>query len=128
MLQKFRNLLKAGGSILLDVHSINDFDQKAEGASYAVNLLNNFWSPARYYGFLNTFKYQQEKVSLDKYTIIEAGRTRTIFNWLQYYTQQSLAQEFAENDLHIRKYLANVAGDEFEADGTQFAIIAQAGK
>ncbi len=126
LLEKFHSLLKAGGAILLDVHSIHAFEQKTEGATYTVNR-NNFWSPEKYYEFLNTFKYDDVKVTLDKYTIIEKNRTRTIFNWLQHYDKQSIASEFAESGLKIEKYLANVAGDEFDPNGNEFAIIAKTG-
>jgi hypothetical protein len=64
-------------------------------------------------------------VTLDKYTIIEKDRTRKIYNWLQHYDKESVTNEFAESGLKIEKYLANVAGDEFNADGDEFAIVAK---
>lgn len=66
MLTKFHSLLKKGGSVLLDVYSLNSFDQKEEFSTYEFNQLNGFWSPDDYYCFVNTFKYDKEKVSLDK--------------------------------------------------------------
>ncbi len=125
LLEKFRILLKPDGSILLDVCSLNAFNQKIEGATYAVNHENNFWSPEKCYEFLNTFKYDDIKVTLDKYTIIENNRTRKIFNWLQYYNKESVEKEFTESGLKIEKYMANVAGDEFNADENEFAIVAK---
>ena len=127
MLEKFRTLLKPAGSILLDVHSLNYFNQKTESCSYAPDLFNHFWSPQKYYGFLNTFKYAAEKVTLDKYTLFEKDRTRTIYNWLQHYDRQSIADEFCANGLLIENYLANVAGDEFDPAGDEFAVIAKLG-
>ena len=56
---------------MLDVYSLNSFNQKEESATYELNQLNGFWSPVDYYCFVNTFKYEKEKVTLDKYTIIE---------------------------------------------------------
>jgi SAM-dependent methyltransferase len=124
LLEKFAGLLKPNGSILLDVCSLPAFNRKTEGASYAVNR-TNFWSRGKYYEFLNTFKYEDVKVALDKYTIVEKDRIRTIFNWLQHYDQESLAREFAGSGLIVEKYLANVAGDEFDPDGAEFAVIAK---
>jgi len=66
ILSKFHRILKPSGSVLLDVYSLSAFEQKEEVATYEVNQLNGFWSPNKYYGFLNTFKYDEEKVSLDK--------------------------------------------------------------
>jgi 2-polyprenyl-3-methyl-5-hydroxy-6-metoxy-1,4-benzoquinol methylase len=125
MLNKFKNLLKPNGSILLDVYSLTAFNQKDEKSTYEINLSNHYWSPDKYYGFLNEFKYEADKVTLEKYTIIEKGCTRRIYNWLQYYNKERIKKEFAENDLIIEKYLANVAGDEFEEDGNEFAVIAK---
>lgn len=127
LLEKFRALLRPGGSILLDVSSVNAFDRAKENTMYKLNPENNFWSKGKNHEFLSTFKYYAEKVTLDKYTIIEESRTRRIFNWLQHYDQKSVAKEFSESGLKIVKYLANVAGDEFNADEDEFAIIAQAG-
>ena len=78
ILSKFQRILKPSGSVLLDVYSLSAFEQKEEVATYEVNQLNGFWSPNKYYGFLNTFKYDEEKVALDKYTIIELDRTRKV--------------------------------------------------
>jgi SAM-dependent methyltransferase len=72
MLDKFHNFLKPRGYILLDVYSLVSFEQRQEVAKYESNLLDGFCSPNKYYGFLNTFKYEKENVVLDKYTIIEA--------------------------------------------------------
>ncbi|MBN2115548.1 MAG: hypothetical protein JW730_03195, partial [Anaerolineales bacterium] len=125
LLEKFKRLLQPDGSILLDAYLINAFNQKTESATYLVSLSDGFWSAGKYYQFLNTFKYEDVKVTLDKYTIIEENRTRQIFNWLQYYNKESIASEFAASGLKIEKFLANVAGDEFDPEGSEFAIIAR---
>ncbi len=101
MLSKFSSLLKPGGSVLLDVYSLASFNQKEESAVYELNQLNGFWSPDDYYCFVNTFKYEEDNVVLDKYTIFEASRQRTVYNWLQYFSEASLRREFEENDLKV---------------------------
>ena len=50
LLGVFRDVLKPGGSILLDVYSLAAFEQKEEIALYEVNQLEGFWSPNKYYG------------------------------------------------------------------------------
>ena len=126
LLEKFRTFLKPEGSILLDAYLLNAFHRKAESASYELYPVNNFWSSEKCYCFLNSFKYDDVKVTLDKYTLIEKNRTRRIFNWLQYYSQEGIACEFEESGLKIEKYLANVAGDKFDPDADEFAIVAKA--
>lgn len=75
--------------MLLDVHSLNIFDQATDTATYELNQLNRFRAPDDYYGFVNTFKYNDEKVTLNKYTIIEKTRIRVVYNWLQYFSKDS---------------------------------------
>jgi len=124
MLSKFYTLLKSGGYVLLDVYSLNAFKQLQETAIHEANLLNGFWSPDKYYGFLNTFKYEKDKVMLDKYTIIEAKRTRTIYNWLQYFSPESLEKEFENCGLSVVERYSDVAGSPFYPESDEFAIVA----
>jgi hypothetical protein len=123
ILSKFHSLLKPDGSLLLDVYSLNSFNQKEESATYELNQLNGFWSPDDYYGFVNSFKYEKEKVTLDKYTIIEKSSTRVVYNWLQYFSQDSLTKEFEENGLKVAKIYSDVAGSDFTPDSQEMAIV-----
>jgi SAM-dependent methyltransferase len=124
ILSKFHRILKGGGSVLLDVYSMAAFNQKGEVATYKMNLLNGFWSTDKYYGFLNTFKYDQEKVSLDKYTIIESERTRTVYNWLQYFTPEELEREFMEAGFSVDNFYSDAAGTPYDPKSSEFAVVA----
>jgi 2-polyprenyl-3-methyl-5-hydroxy-6-metoxy-1,4-benzoquinol methylase len=124
MLDKFASLLKPGGSVLLDVCSFKAFDERTESSTCARNLMNGFWSKEDYFGFLNTLKYPEEKVTLDKYTIIEPGRTRTVYNWLQYFSPERLEEEFNQSGLSIRAFYGDVAGSPYSPDLYEFAVEA----
>lgn len=125
LLQKFATLLKPGGAVLLDVYSLNSFEQKEESAAYELNQLNSFWSPEDYYCFVNTFKYEEEKVSLDKYTIVEESQTRIVYNWLQHFSKDSLISEFEENNFQVEAFYSDVAGSPFSEESTEFAMVAR---
>ena len=125
MLTRFKNLLKADGEVLLDVYSLNAFDQKEQGSTYEHRQLDGFWSKEDYYGFLNTFKYKEEKVILDKYTVIEKARTWTIYNWLQYFSPDALRKEFEVNGFKIEEFYSDVAGKPFSSKSSEFAIVAR---
>ena len=62
---------------------------------------------------------------LDKYTIVEADRIRTVYNWLQYFTPEGLEREFAEGGLVIEALFSDVAGSPYQADGNEFAVVAK---
>ena len=125
MLSKFNSLLRPDGSVLLDVYSLNTFNQKEESATYELNQLNGFWSPEDYYCFVNTFKYEKEKVILDKYTIIEESRKRVVYNWLQCYSKDSLRDEFEENGFKVEELYSDVAGKAFISESTEIAVVAK---
>lgn len=125
LLKKFNDLLYPGGSVLLDVYSLEAFSHREEKAIYEANLLDGFWSAKPYYGFLNTFVYDKEKIALDKYTLFERGRTRTVYNWLQYFSQESLLSELNASGFEVQGTYANVAGALFGPNTNEFAMVAR---
>ncbi|MFC2131810.1 class I SAM-dependent methyltransferase [Bacteroidota bacterium] len=125
MLSKFHAILKTGGSVLLDVYSLAAYEKRVEASIYEVNQLNGFWSPNKYYGFVNTFKYEKEKVVLDKYALFEESRTRTVYNWLQYFTPEVLEKELTECGLVLEKVYSDVAGSPYNPAATEFAVVAK---
>jgi SAM-dependent methyltransferase len=125
MLGKFRTMLRPEGHVLLDVYSLTAFEKREEITAFERSLMDGFWSPNDYYGFLNTFKYDTEEVVLDKYTIIEPRKTRIIYNWLQYFSQESLEREFKAAGLDVEDLYSNVAGDLFDPEADEFAVVAR---
>lgn len=125
MLGKFSSMLKPEGCILLDVYSLTGFAQRQEAAGYELNQMNGFWSPGRYYGFFNTFKYEEEKVVLDKYTIVESDRTRTVYNWFQCFSPEALREEFSSSGMKVTEIYSDVAGKPFDSESAEFAVVAE---
>ncbi len=125
MLSKYTELLKDDGRIVLDVFTIKAFNNREEFAVYDHLLLNGFWSSEDYYGFLNTFKYENEKVVVDKYTIIEKNRSREVYNWLKYFSRESIAKEFGNSGLVVEEYYADVAGSPFDENAEEMAVVAR---
>jgi SAM-dependent methyltransferase len=125
LLGKIERLLEPGGAFLFDVCSLTALHAWVESASYTVSLTDGFWSPDPYFEFLNKFVYPDHRVTLDKYEIVEPDRTRTIYNWLQYFDQEALAGELDEAGLEVASVLGDVAGRPFEPSSSEFAIVAR---
>jgi len=125
LLQKFSTMLTEGGAILFDVCAEAMFAQREERTAYASSLDGGFWSAADYFGFVNSFKYADAKVTLDKYTIIEASRTWQVYNWLQYFRPKTLRVEIEACGLQVVELLGNVAGAPYDDTGTEFAVVVQ---
>lgn len=124
ILEKFHSMLKTGGQVLLDVYSLNAFDAREEGVTCSKNPLDGFWSADDYFGFQNTFKYDSEKVILDKHTIVEPSRIRTVYNWLQYFPSVALLEDFRAAGFSSKTLYGDVAGSSFDDQGQEFAILA----
>jgi len=107
------------------VYSLTAFKEREETSMYGANLLDGLWSSNKYYGFLNTFKYEREQVVLDKYTLIEEAKTRTVYNWLQYFSPEILEREFVESGFEVDKFYSDVGGSPFLSESREFAVVAK---
>jgi hypothetical protein len=63
-------------------------------------------------------------VALDKYTIVESDRTRTVYNWLQYFAPEDLEKEFRDTGFSVEGLYSDVAGTPYDPKSNEFAIIA----
>lgn len=124
LLNRFHKILKPNGSILLDVYTLKSFAQREEQSGYEINSLNRFWSAETYYCFQNMFKYEDEKIFLDKYAIIDKERTRVVYNWLQYFSKESLSSELEINGFEVDKFYSDVAGSVFDPNNGEMAVTA----
>ncbi|MHC3994294.1 class I SAM-dependent methyltransferase [Thiomicrolovo sp. ZZH C-3] len=124
LLQKFHTLLADGGSVLLDVYALNAYDKRTEQAIYEHNQLDGFWSEQDYFAFVNTFKYDETNVILDRYRIyVEDGQEKEIYNWFQHFSYAALTAEIEANGFVISERFANVAGDPFHETSNEFAVV-----
>jgi len=131
LLKKFHGILDDKGAILLDVYSLRVFDEKEEketsfaSSSYPCSAWSKFWSPEYHYLFTSNFKYNEKRLTLDKYTIVEAERTREVFIWIQYFDLESLKAEFKANGFEIIEHYSNLAGKKYESDSQTIALVAK---
>ena len=125
LLGVFNTSLKTGGAVILDVYSQVAYDQEQEEAVYQKNMHEGFWSARDYYAFRNRFKYESESVVLDKYTIVETGRTRTIYNWKQCFSPERLTEELQTSSFSVEEIYSDVCGTPFDARSKEFAVVAR---
>ncbi len=123
LLGKIRENLKPDGVLVFDVASTKSFENFSEHSSFAPNYMDGFWSGNEYFTFHQRHRYEDEKVSLDHYTIVEELRTWSVYNWLQYFTAESIDAELSANGFKMVE-LVNGFGVE-ENDEATFAVIAK---
>jgi SAM-dependent methyltransferase len=124
LLCKVREALAPGGSFFFDVSSIQYYQNIREKLEIEFQEEGGFWSPERYYAFNQTFKYDDRNLLIDKYTILTGRETRQIHHHLQCYSIEMITHELEENGLTMHKTFSNAAGDKFEEESNEYAIIA----
>jgi hypothetical protein len=77
--------------------------------------------------FTARFKYPEDMAYLERYLVVEADRTRELFNWMQCYDPTSLRDELSGAGWEVESTAGNVAGDPLEPDTDFFAVVARPG-
>lgn len=125
LLHRVKEWLRPGGRFVLDVSSLALFETVEESDSYEEVSEGGFWSPDPHFVFTKRFKYPAELAYLDRYLIVEAGRDRELFNWIQCYDPAGLEAELNEAGWRLEGTFGNVAGDPLDANDLFFAVIAE---
>ncbi len=122
---KVKAALKFGGCFVFDVFSSHQFEQRQEASSYGLRLMDGFWASGDYFGFLTTFLYDDLKLALDRYLIVEPERTREIFNWLQYFDPESITEELTANGFEVVQVVDALTGKPWRPSPREFSVIAR---
>jgi SAM-dependent methyltransferase len=122
---KVKTALKPGGHFVFDVFSTSQFAQCKEVVTYGPRLLDGFWAEGDYFGFLNTFLYDDLKLALDRYLIIESERVREVFNWLQYFDPETLTEELTTSGFEVLHVVDALTGEPWNTSPREFAVVAR---
>jgi SAM-dependent methyltransferase len=126
LLGRIRNMLNPGGRFVMDVAGMGSLKAKQESTHIEDQLMGGFWADGDYVGIQRSFVYPQQKLSLDRYVIVEPGETWQVFNWFQYFAEQDLQQELNAAGFTVGQISGDLTGEPLETDGDLIAVIAQA--
>ncbi|MEM7271990.1 MAG: class I SAM-dependent methyltransferase [Actinomycetota bacterium] len=127
LLDRIHARLRPGGRFVFDVYAMRSFRDREEAVVYAADLMDGFWSADPYHGFLHTFVYEDHRVVLDRYEIIEATRSRTIYNWLQYFDEEAITDELRSARFGVEQIVGDLTGAAIEPDPETFCVVATPG-
>ena len=126
LLGRMREMLNTDGQIVIDVAGMGLLTGKEECTLIDDQLMNGFWAKGDYVGIQRTFVYPDERLSLDRYLIVEPNETWQIFNWFQHYTPESLQAELHHAGLSVVQMLGDLTGKPLEPGGDFIGVIAGA--
>jgi len=124
LLGRMREMLNADGKIVIDVAGMGLLTGKEECTLIDDQLMNGFWAKGDYVGIQRTFVYPDERLSLDRYLIVEPNETWQIFNWYQHYTPESLQAELRRAGFADVEMVGDLTGKPLEIDGDFIGVIA----
>lgn len=124
LLVRMRNMLNPGGHIVFDVAGMGSFANKEELTIIENRLMGGFWAAGNYVGIQKSFLYQKECLSLDSYLIVEPNQTWRIFNWLQYFTPESIEEELNDAGFKIIQMVGDLSGEPLKSESDFIGIVA----
>lgn len=122
LLGKIHLALEDNGVFLVDVLSVQHFDSIQEKQSCSHVKVDGFWSPNEHFVFENVYKYDDEKVILEKNAVIEENSILTIHNYLKCFELDEIVQELSSQDFQTVEYFSDVAGTEYTKDSRGIAL------
>jgi len=124
LLGRMREMLNADGRIVIDVAGMGLLTGKEECTLIDDQLMNGFWAKGDYVGIQRTFVYPDERLSLDRYLIVEPNETWQIFNWYQHYTPESLQAELRHAGFAVVQMVGDLTGKSLKPGGDLIGVIA----
>ncbi len=125
LLKIVKSSLKEDGHFFLDVCTEHMYERIEEGTSLQYFEKGGFWSPSPHFEFTSAFKYDENRVSLEKYTIVEEDRTFEIYNWLKHFTTNELEREFDECGLEVVEMYPDFGSPSGSGESEIMAVVAR---
>jgi SAM-dependent methyltransferase len=125
LLASVANALAPGGAFLFDAIALPYLATRQDREVRDEHPDGGFWAPGPHTEILETVLYPDERLCLDRHTVVEPGRTRTIWNWFQAYDPASLAEVLEPAGFTVETVLGDVMGGAYDPASTTFAVVAR---
>jgi SAM-dependent methyltransferase len=128
LLRRIQASLHPGGAFVFDVSGLPELEAFVEEDRIETNLMNGFWAPLPYLGLKKSFRYRSERLSLERYLIFREAGTYEAFNWLQYFTPDTLWQDLAEAGFGAMRCYRDFGGPEWSEEDPAVVVVAKKDK
>jgi SAM-dependent methyltransferase len=125
LLERIHDLLLPGGQLVIDLYGPGSFDGVGEHMEMEERMMNGFFAAGDYVGIHKTDVYGDDWASLDRFFIVEPDETWQIYNWVQYFTPESAAAEFAESGFMVNVLTGGLDGEPLADDSKTLGVIAE---
>ncbi|TQV84280.1 class I SAM-dependent methyltransferase [Exilibacterium tricleocarpae] len=124
LLSRMKEMLNPGGQIVIDVAGMGLFASKEELTIMEDRFMDGFWAAGDYVGIQRSFVYPEERLSLDRYLIVEPTETWQVFNWFQHFTPESIEAELSDAGFKLDQMVGELSGEPLNPKGNYIGIVA----
>lgn len=125
LLRRIHSMLKPRGRLVVDVVAESAFKGIGEQLAIEECLMDGFWSESEYVGLHRTWAYQDQKLSLDHYAIVEPSEHWEILNWMQYFSSDRLVRELEEAGYTTVALTGSLTGHTLTEASSEIGAIAE---
>ncbi len=124
LLSRMKDQLKPGGTIILDVFSDRQFAALKPETVIETDLMAGFWAPSPYVGLKKSWLWPERNLGLDHYLISSPQDCFEIYNWMQYFSPDSLKAELEGLGFSSLSLVNILTGEMLAEDyGNEFCAI-----
>lgn len=123
LLARIAAALAPSGRLVFDVYSPGQLAALKEGVEYGHRYMNGFWAEEDYFAFKSTLLYPDDLISLERYLVATERREFEIFNWMQYFTPDSIAEELQPSGFAAEACLDLLTGEAWANSPTPFFVV-----
>ncbi len=124
LLGRIRRMLNVGGYLVFDVLGTGSFQARKETTLIEHRLMNGFWAAGDYVGIQKSFTYQERRLGLDRFVVVEPEETWEIYNWFQYFTPEGISAELNASGFSVVTLSGDLTGLPLADDGDLIGVVA----
>jgi SAM-dependent methyltransferase len=125
LLAKVGEALKPGAAFAFDVQAAAGYGDQVEETVVEDDLFDGMFSAEPYVGALERFRYDDEKLILERLTITDGAGTRVFYNWNHFLEPNAVRAELESAGLALDNLLGSFEGDPFDPAHWEYVVVAR---
>ncbi|MDL0297824.1 class I SAM-dependent methyltransferase, partial [Clostridioides difficile] len=124
LMEKIYDSLKPGGKLILDVFTINKYNNFEEIKYWEINEDGGFWSNEKYLCLQDNCKYNDYN-TLEQTLVITEKDENVFYVWNHYFSKESFLLEVENIGFKSVEFFSNVKGEAYSDDSMTMGLVLQ---